>query len=148
MQKPNGIYNVKIRTIINKLLSLFIDAIEQVNVISISIWDASSVPNILIFYFFQVKEQCEFRAPLEDKIPVMICSSALKSPISTRLTSSVQMILIKVPGEITKALHVCHVCKDYVLSGHLCYMPTEPLKKPYNKLIFYDFETDIRTSHG
>lgn len=30
-----------------------------------------------------------------------------------------------------------------MLSDHLCYMQTEPPKKPNNKLIFYDFETDF-----
>ena len=52
----------------------------------------------------KVKEQCEFRLPFEDKIRVMICSSALKSPISTRLTPSAQMTSNKVLGEITKVL--------------------------------------------
>ena len=42
--------------------------------------------------------------PLEDKVHVMIRSSALKSPISTRLIPSVQMISNKVLGEITKVL--------------------------------------------
>jgi hypothetical protein len=38
--------------------------------------------------------------------------------------------------------HVCHVCKEYVLSDPLCYMQREPPKNPNDKLIFYDFETD------
>ena len=38
---------------------------------------------------------------------------------------------------------VCHICKEYVLSDHLCYMQPEPPKKPNDKLIFYDFETDF-----
>ena len=38
---------------------------------------------------------------------------------------------------------VCHICKEYVLSDHLCFMQTEPPKKPNDKLIFYDFETDF-----
>ena len=54
--------------------------------------------------FFKVKEQCEFRSPFEDKMRVMIRSSALKSPISTRLTPSIQMTSNKVLGEITKVL--------------------------------------------
>ena len=39
--------------------------------------------------------------------------------------------------------YVCHVCKEHVLSGHLCYMQTEEPKTLNNKLIFYDFETDF-----
>ena len=38
---------------------------------------------------------------------------------------------------------VCHICKEYVLSDHLCYMQPEPPKKRNDKLIFYDFETDF-----
>ena len=38
---------------------------------------------------------------------------------------------------------VCHICKEYVLSDHLCYMQPEPPKKPNDKLIFYDFQTDF-----
>ena len=30
-----------------------------------------------------------------------------------------------------------------MLSDHLCYMQPEPPKKPKDKLIFYDFETDF-----
>ena len=57
-----------------------------------------------VYFLFKVKEQCEFRTPLEDKIRVMVRSSALKAPISTRLIASVQMTLSKVLGEITKVL--------------------------------------------
>ena len=39
--------------------------------------------------------------------------------------------------------HVCNVCKEYVMSGHLCYMQSEPPKEPNEKLLFYDFETDF-----
>ena len=53
---------------------------------------------------FKVKEQCDFRSPLEDKIRVMVGSSALKAPISTRLIPSVQMTSNEVLGEITKVL--------------------------------------------
>ena len=63
----------------------------------------SSTSNKQIFCF-KVKEQCEFRMPLEDKIRVMVRSSALKAPISTRLIPSVQMTSNKVLGEITKIL--------------------------------------------
>ena len=38
---------------------------------------------------------------------------------------------------------VCHICKEYVLFDHLCYMQPEPPKKPNDKFIFYDFETDF-----
>ena len=62
-----------------------------------------SIPNKQNFCF-KVKEQCDFRTPLEDKIRVMVRSSALKSPISTRLIPSVQMASNKVLGEITKVL--------------------------------------------
>ena len=55
-------------------------------------------------YFFKVKGQCEFRTPPEDKIRVMVRSSALKAPISTRLIPSAQMTSSKVLGEITKVL--------------------------------------------
>ena len=55
-------------------------------------------------FSFKVKEQCEFRTPLEDKIRVMVRSSALKAPISTRLIPSAQMTSSKVLGEITKVL--------------------------------------------
>ena len=51
-----------------------------------------------------MKKQCDFRMPLEDKIRVMVRSSALKSPISTRLIPSVQMTSSKVLSEITKVL--------------------------------------------
>ena len=63
----------------------------------------TSMSNKQVFWF-KVKEQCEFRTPLEDKIRVMVRSSALKSPISTRLIPSVQMTSNKVLGEITKVL--------------------------------------------
>ena len=58
------------------------------------------------YFVFKVKEQCEFRSPFEDQMHVMICSSALKSPISTlpHLTPSIQMTSNKVLGEITKVL--------------------------------------------
>ena len=59
---------------------------------------------IYVIFLSKVKEQCEFRMPLEDKIRVMVRSSALKSPISTRLIPSVQMTSSKVLGEITKVL--------------------------------------------
>jgi hypothetical protein len=39
--------------------------------------------------------------------------------------------------------HVCRICKEFVLSDHLCYMQNEPPKSPNDKLIFYDFETDF-----
>ena len=55
-------------------------------------------------FFFKVQEQCEFRTPLEDKIRVMVRSSALKAPISTKLIPSAQMTSSKVLGEITKVL--------------------------------------------
>ena len=64
----------------NELSSLFTDAIQQ------------------------VKEQYDFRTPLDDKIRVMVRSTALKSPISTRLIPSIQMTSNKVLGEITKVL--------------------------------------------
>ena len=41
--------------------------------------------------------------------------------------------------------HVCHICKKYVMSDHLCYMQPEPAKQPNENLIFYDFETDFST---
>ena len=63
----------------------------------------TSMSNKQVFWF-KVKEQCEFRTPLEDKIRVMVRPSALKSPISTRLIPSVQMTSNKVLGEITKVL--------------------------------------------
>ena len=59
---------------------------------------------MLRIFSFKVKEQCEFRTPLEDKIRVMVRSSALKVPISTRLIPSAQMTSSKVLGEITKVL--------------------------------------------
>ena len=64
----------------------------------------SSLPNKQNFVF-KVKEQCEFRTPLEDKIRVMVRSSALKAPISTRSFPSVQITWNTVLGEITKVLH-------------------------------------------
>ena len=57
-----------------------------------------------VYFLFKVKEQCQFRTPLEDKIRVMVRSSALKAPISTRLIPSAQMTSSKVLGEITKVL--------------------------------------------
>ena len=63
----------------------------------------TSMSNKQVFWF-KVKEQCEFQTPLEDKVRVMVRSSALKSPISTRLIPSVQMTPNKVLGEITKVL--------------------------------------------
>ena len=56
------------------------------------------------YFAFKVKKECEFRSPFEDKMRVMIRSSALKSPIITRLTPSIQMTSNKVLGEITKVL--------------------------------------------
>ena len=41
--------------------------------------------------------------------------------------------------------HVCRICKEYVLSDHLCYMQPERVKTPNNKIIFYDSETDFCT---
>ena len=38
---------------------------------------------------------------------------------------------------------VCHICKEYVLSDHVFYMQPELPKKPNDKLIFYDFQTDF-----
>ena len=61
----------------------------------------SSTSNKQIFCF-KVKGQCEFRTPLDDKIRVMVRSSALKAPISTRLIPSAQITWNKVLGEITK----------------------------------------------
>ena len=63
----------------------------------------SSTSNKQLFCF-KVKEQYEFRTPLEDKIRVMVRSSALKAPISTKLIPSVQATSNKVLGEITKVL--------------------------------------------
>ena len=81
-----------------KELSLvFTDAIEQVNCSYQIDIVYVNVPSKLIC-FFQVKQQCEFKSPLEDKIRVMIRSNALKSPISTRLMPSVQMTSNKVLG--------------------------------------------------
>ena len=39
--------------------------------------------------------------------------------------------------------HVCHLCGAYIMPNHLCYMQSEPPKKPNDKLLFYDFETDF-----
>ncbi|XP_028413630.1 uncharacterized protein LOC114536480 [Dendronephthya gigantea] len=38
---------------------------------------------------------------------------------------------------------VCHICNEFVLSDHLCYMQKESPKEPNENLIFYDFETDF-----
>ena len=38
---------------------------------------------------------------------------------------------------------VCHICKEFVMPGHFCYMQRELPKRPNDKLIFYDFETDF-----
>ena len=43
--------------------------------------------------------------------------------------------------------HIRHICKEYVLSDHLCYMQTEQPKTSNEKLIFYDFETDFSTGN-
>ena len=51
-----------------------------------------------------VKDKCELKIPLEDKIPVMIRSAALKTPISTRLLPAIQMTSNKVLAEVTKVL--------------------------------------------
>jgi hypothetical protein len=40
---------------------------------------------------------------------------------------------------------LCHICKEFVLSDHLCYMQSEQPKAPNDRLIFYDFETDFST---
>ena len=63
-----------------------------------------SLCSVAVYFLFKVKEQCEFRTPLEDKIRVMVRSSALKAPISTRLIPSAQMTSSKLLGEITKVL--------------------------------------------
>ena len=51
-----------------------------------------------------VKEQCDLKTPLEDKIRVMINSKSLKSPISTRLLPAIQMTS-------TKFLPRCQKCR-------------------------------------
>ena len=113
MQEPaESTGNFKLREIMNELSTLFTDAIEQVRVIlGFSFYMFLLKQNSLMIFFlmlrifsFKVKEQCEFRTPLEDKIRVMVRSSALKAPISTRLIPSAQMTSSKVLGEITKVL--------------------------------------------
>ena len=52
---------------------------------------------VLLISFIQVKQQCDLKLPLEDRIRVMVRSNALKSPISTRLlpfTSYLQKLCI------------------------------------------------------
>ena len=105
MQEPAD-DNVKIRDIMTELSSLFTDAIEQVNVSCNILIPTTKCLVCLInkIFCFKVKEQCDFRTPLDDKIRVMVRSSALKSPISTRLIPSVHMTFNEVLGEITKVL--------------------------------------------
>ena len=113
MQEPaESTGNLKLREIMNELSTLFTDAIEQVRVIlGFSFYmfllkqNSPMMFSLMLHIFsFKVKEQCEFRTPLEDKIRVMVHSSALKAPISTRLIPSAQMTSSKVLGEITKVL--------------------------------------------
>jgi len=42
--------------------------------------------------------------------------------------------------------HLCHICKEFVPSDHLCYMQNEPVKPPSEQLIFFDVETDQSSS--
>ena len=51
-----------------------------------------------------MKEQCDLKTPLEDKICVMINSKSLKSPISTRLLPAIQMTSTKILAEVSKVL--------------------------------------------
>ena len=82
MQEPTAATSVKIRDIMGELSSLFTDAIEQVNVSTYSLISTPSCILRLInkHFVFKVKEQCDFRTPLEDKIRVMVRSTALKAP--------------------------------------------------------------------
>ena len=50
-----------------------------------------------------VKEQCDLKTPLEDKIRLMINSKSLKSPISTRLLPSIDDIH-QILAEVSKVL--------------------------------------------
>ena len=59
---------------------------------------------VLLISFIQVKQQCDLKSPLEDRIRVMVRSNALKSPISTRLLPVIQMTASRVLSEITKVL--------------------------------------------
>ena len=55
----------------------------------------------MCYFYYQVKDQCDLKTPLEDKMRVMIRSAALKTPISTRLLQSIQMTANKVLAEVT-----------------------------------------------
>ena len=52
----------------------------------------------------QVKQQCDLRTPVEDRLRVMVRSDALKAPISTRLVPMIQISANKVLAEVTKVL--------------------------------------------
>ena len=51
-----------------------------------------------------MKEQCDLRTLLEDRMRVMVRPDALTSPISTRLLPVIQMTSQRVPSEVSKVL--------------------------------------------
>ena len=68
-----------------------------------------------------------------------------KCDTSLRCQSCLAVVDRKRQDEHICGEHVCHICKEYVLSDHLCYMQPELPKTPCDKFIFYDFETDFST---
>ena len=80
MDHPKEEVSSEVKDILTELSSLFTNVIDM------------------------VKDKCELKTQLEDKIPVMIRSAALKTPISTRLLPAIQMTSNKVLAEVTKVL--------------------------------------------
>ena len=80
MDHPKEEVSSEVKDILTELSSLFTNVIDM------------------------VKDKCELKTQLEDKIPVMIRSAALKTPISTRLLPAIQMTSNKALAEVTKVL--------------------------------------------
>ena len=62
---------------------------------------------------------------------------------NARHHSNVKCVRQMLNGNDKMTIGVVNICKEYVLSDHLCCMQPEPPKKTNDKLIFYDFETDF-----
>ena len=64
----------------------------------------SLLSNFSSRYLSQVRQQCNLRTPVEDRLRVMVKSDALKAPISTRLLPVIQLSANKVLAVVTKML--------------------------------------------
>ena len=126
MEHPKEGRTFGVKDILTELSSLFTDVIDKVLYKHIGIWfycNGVPVNHVLLlfvsaaqwsifkmltiamcYFYCQVKDQCDLKTLLEDKIRVMVRSNALKTPISTRLLPAIQMTVNKVLAEVTKVL--------------------------------------------